>query len=97
MVHIGAPCPSGTFFGFMSTALVCVVSILTNTMQKTHEVSSFQMLLNVAPMEARGGGKGGLVLSSSNHARVLATSSNHVRVYVTSSNNRVCFIRSSKR
>lgn len=35
----------------MSTAMVCVVSILTNTMQKTHELSSFQMLLNVAPME----------------------------------------------
>ena len=43
--------PLGTFFGFGSTALVCVVSILTNTMQKTHDMSSFQMLLNVAPME----------------------------------------------
>lgn len=39
------------FFGFMSTAMVCVVSILTNTMQKTHELTSFQMLLNVAPVE----------------------------------------------
>ena len=43
--------PLGTFFGVMSTGMVCVVSILTNTMQKAHDVNSFQMLLNVAPME----------------------------------------------
>lgn len=43
--------PLGTFFGLSSTCLVCLVAIYTNTMQKTHEISSFQMLLNVAPME----------------------------------------------
>ena len=35
--------PLGTFFGVMSTGMVCVVSILTNTMQKAHDVNSFQM------------------------------------------------------
>jgi hypothetical protein len=34
----------------MSTCLVCLVSIYTNSMQKTHDLNSFQMLMNVAPM-----------------------------------------------
>jgi|AntAceMinimDraft_11_1070367.scaffolds.fasta_scaffold116998_1 uncharacterized membrane protein YiaA len=43
--------PLGAFFGVASTACVCFVTVLTNTMQKTHELTSFQMLLNVAPVE----------------------------------------------
>uniref|UniRef100_A0A7S0SRB9 Sugar phosphate transporter domain-containing protein n=1 Tax=Mantoniella antarctica TaxID=81844 RepID=A0A7S0SRB9_9CHLO len=43
--------PLGAFFGVASTTCVCFVTVLTNTLQKTHELTSFQMLLNVAPVE----------------------------------------------
>jgi hypothetical protein len=42
-VQVPTPYSAGTFFGFMSTAMVCIVSILTNTMQKTHEVGLYTM------------------------------------------------------